>query len=192
MTARAARTQTALAGVDVIAFTRLRDMRGELVELGGAAHWPALGLPPLVHDVLSVSARHVLRGLHLQDPSPQGKLVSVISGRIFDVAVDLRPGPTLGRWVGLELARPAVDVDDRWMALWIPEGFAHGFLVLSDEATVLYRCSATYAPGAQHAIRWDDPTLGITWPLTAEPILSDKDRSAPDLTTWLAGRTPVQ
>lgn len=127
-------------------------------------------------DNVSLSRRGVLRGLHFQrEPQAQGKLVSVLSGKIFDVAVDLRPGSsTLGRHVAAELSS-----DDQRM-LWIPEGFAHGFLVLSETALVHYKATRPYAPESEAAIRWNDPDLAIPWPLDGgQPIVSAKDAAAP-------------
>jgi dTDP-4-dehydrorhamnose 3,5-epimerase len=129
-----------------------------------------------VQDNQSTSCRHVLRGLHYQEPSPQGKLVRALSGTIFDVAADIRSGSaTFGRWVGVELSA----VNRR--QLWVPEGLAHGFLVLSELAEVLYKTTEFYAPGCEKCIRWDDPTLGIRWPLSAPPVLSPRDSEAPRL-----------
>jgi dTDP-4-dehydrorhamnose 3,5-epimerase len=124
-----------------------------------------------VQDNHSRSRRGVLRGLHYQVRQPQGKLVRVLSGRIFDVAVDLRrSSPSFGKWVGLE-----IDADSMRM-LWIPPGFAHGFLVLSESADVFYKATDYYAPQHERTLRWDDPQLAIAWPLAGEPTLSDKDR----------------
>jgi dTDP-4-dehydrorhamnose 3,5-epimerase len=129
-----------------------------------------------VQDNFARSARNVLRGLHYQlPPAAQGKLVSVASGRIFDVAVDLRAAShTFGRWVG-----EVVDAESRTL-LWIPEGFAHGYVVLSDTADVTYKVTAEYAASLDRGIRWDDPALGIEWPVS-DPIVSDKDRAQPTL-----------
>lgn len=122
----------------------------------------------------SRSARHVLRGLHYQIRQPQGKLVRVIRGEVFDVAVDLRQSsPTFGRWVGEHLS------EENKKQLWIPPGFAHGFLVLSEMADFLYLATDFYAPEHERTIAWNDPELNISWPLQAQPILSDKDRGAP-------------
>jgi dTDP-4-dehydrorhamnose 3,5-epimerase len=124
-----------------------------------------------VQDNHSRSLRGVLRGLHYQRPSPQGKLVRALRGEIFDVAVDLRRGsPTLGRWHAVRLS-----AEDK-RQLWVPEGLAHGFLVLSEEAEVLYKTTDYYAPAHERTIRWDDPALGIAWPdVGAPPRLSAKD-----------------
>lgn len=127
-----------------------------------------------VQDNESVSHRGVLRGLHFQNPRPQGKLVRCISGTIFDVAVDIsKSSPSFGKWVGVELS------DRNHKQLWIPEGFAHGFYTVSDRAIVAYKTTDYYVGSADRAIRWDDPQIGIDWPLEGEPTVSDKDRSAP-------------
>lgn len=161
-----------LVVVDLIAHT---DARGWLVETYQRDRYLASGIPPFVQDNLSSSARGVLRGLHYQRATPQGKLVQVLRGAIFDVAVDLRAGsPTFGRWTGLRLT-----ADDR-RQLYIPPDFAHGFYTLSDSADVLYKCTAPYDPSDQHAIRWDDPDIGITWP-ASRPVLSPRDAAAPRL-----------
>lgn len=127
---------------------------------------------PFVQDNHSKSVKGVLRGLHYQvEPHAQGKLVRVTQGEVFDVAVDLRKdAKTFGQWVGVTLSA------DNKQQLWIPPGFAHGFLVLSDTAEFLYKTTDYYAPQAERSLRWDDPTLAITWPLEGEPILADKDR----------------
>ncbi len=124
-----------------------------------------------VQDNHSLSARGVLRGLHYQRPQPQGKLVRVVRGEVFDVAVDMRQGsPTFGRWVGERLSA------ENKRQLWVPEGFAHGFLVLSETAEVLYKTTAYYEPRDEHCLAWDDPTVGIAWPLQGvKPLVSTKD-----------------
>ena len=123
-----------------------------------------------VQDNHSRSAQRVLRGLHYQIRQPQGKLVRATSGEIFDVAVDLRrDSPTFGRWVGEILSA------DNKRQLWVPEGFAHGFLVLSESAEVQYKATDYYAPEHERCIAWNDPKLGIAWPLDGEPVLSGKD-----------------
>ena len=125
-----------------------------------------------VQDNHSRSARSVLRGLHYQISRPQGKLVRVARGRIFDVAVDLRKSrPTFGRWVSHELS------EDNHRQLWVPPGFAHGFLVLSEIADVLYKTTDYYAPESERCLIWNDPQIAIDWPLNHEPLLSAKDRS---------------
>jgi dTDP-4-dehydrorhamnose 3,5-epimerase len=134
-----------------------------------------------VQDNHSRSAKGVLRGLHCQSgPDAQGKLVRVVQGSVFDVAVDIRPhSRTFGRFVGVELS------DRNHRQLWIPAGLAHGFLVTSDSADFLYKTTQYYNPQAEVSIRWDDPTLGINWPLDGPPILSAKDASAPLLADLL-------
>jgi dTDP-4-dehydrorhamnose 3,5-epimerase len=125
-----------------------------------------------VQENHSRSAHGVLRGLHYQIKQPQGKLVRVAHGRIFDVAVDLRKSrPTFGRWVGRELS------DDNHWQLWVPPGFAHGFVVLSEIADVLYKTTDYYAPEHERCLIWNDPKLAIDWPLDGAPVLSAKDRS---------------
>jgi dTDP-4-dehydrorhamnose 3,5-epimerase len=132
----------------------------------------ATGLRPrFVQDNHSGSSKGVLRGLHYQINQPQGKLVRVTSGEVFDVAVDIRrSSPTLGQWTGAHLS-----AENRRM-MWVPEGFAHGFLVLSEFAEFLYKTTYFYAPEHERCIRWDDPAIGIQWPLQGTPLLSAKDR----------------
>jgi dTDP-4-dehydrorhamnose 3,5-epimerase len=123
-----------------------------------------------VQDNHSRSVRNVLRGMHYQIRQPQGKLVRVLTGRVFDVCVDLRrSSPRFGRWVGLEMSS-----EDK-LALWIPPGFAHGFLALSDAAEVLYKTTDFYAPGHERCLLWKDAVVGIDWPLNGEPVVSEKD-----------------
>ena len=125
---------------------------------------------PFVQDNHSRSARHVLRGLHYQVRQPQGKLIRVVSGEIFDVVVDLRrQSPSFGTWMGTTLSA------ENKRVLWIPEGFAHGFLVTSDAAETVYKATDYYAPEHERSLLWNDPALAIAWPLTAEPVLSAKD-----------------
>lgn len=125
-----------------------------------------------VQDNHSRSAKGVLRGLHYQVEQPQGKLVRVARGAVFDVAVDIRPqSPTFGQWFGLELT------EHNNRQLWLPPGLAHGFLVLSDSADVLYKTTDYYAPEFERSIRWDDPGISIDWPLSGEPLVSPKDRA---------------
>ncbi|HTP82580.1 MAG TPA: dTDP-4-dehydrorhamnose 3,5-epimerase [Alphaproteobacteria bacterium] len=152
------------------------DTRGFFVESFRDTWFAEAGLAvTFVQDNHSRSRRHTLRGLHWQDAHPQGKLVRVTHGAVLDVAVDIRRGsPTFGAWVSRVLD------DKTHHQLWIPPGFAHGFLVLSDEADFCYRCTDYYDPRGQCGIRFDDPRLGIAWPLDAqEPILSEKDRNLP-------------
>ena len=126
-----------------------------------------------VQDNHSQSVKGVLRGLHYQIQQPQGKLVRVIRGAVFDVAVDIRKSsPTFGQWVGTELT------EENCRQLWVPVGFAHGFLVLSDKADFLYKTTDYYAPEFERSILWNDPTIGIQWPLNEEPQLSTKDEAS--------------
>jgi dTDP-4-dehydrorhamnose 3,5-epimerase len=129
-----------------------------------------------VQDNHSASARGVLRGLHYQVRQPQGKLVRVVAGEVYDVAVDLRrASPTFGRWVGERLSA------ENHRMLWVPPGFAHGFLVLSDRAEFLYKATDYYAPQHERTLLWNDPALGIAWPLEGEPLLKPKDAAGAPL-----------
>lgn len=166
---------TAIADVLVLEPRVFADDRGAFFEsFNERVFAEAVGRPvAFVQDNQSTSRRHVLRGLHYQEPKPQGKLVRAVAGTIFDVAADIRPeSPTCGLWVGVELSA------ENRRQLWVPEGLAHGFLVLSESAEVLYKTTEFYAPGCEKIIRWDDPTLAIRWPLTAAPVLSPRDAAA--------------
>ncbi len=167
---------TALRDIKILRPRRFGDDRGWFAEVFNAEKFAAVGLPThFVQDNQSVSAKGVLRGLHYQLGKPQGKLVRVLAGHICDVAVDLRrDSPDFGRHAAFHL-RPRTDTGELEM-LWIPEGFAHGFLVLSETAEVLYKTTALYYPAGERAIRWDDPTLNIAWPLNGiAPAVSHKD-----------------
>jgi len=169
---------TEIPGVLLLEPRVFTDDRGAFFEsFNAAAFAAAVGRPvSFVQDNQSTSRRHVLRGLHYQEPRPQGKLVRVVAGAIYDVAADIRPGsPSFGRWVGSELSA------ENRRQLWVPEGLAHGFLVLSESADVLYKTTDFYAPGCEKCLRWDDPTLGIRWPLSAPPLLSPRDAAAATL-----------
>jgi dTDP-4-dehydrorhamnose 3,5-epimerase len=152
------------------------DPRGFFFESWEERKFAAAGLDvKFVQDNHSRSARNILRGLHYQIQHPQGKLVRVVTGAVYDVAVDIRrSSPTFGRWVGVTLSE-----ENRHM-LWVPPGFAHGFLVLSESADFLYRCTDFYAPPHERAIQWNDPDLKVAWPLPAgvAPLLSAKDAVA--------------
>ena len=164
--------ETALPGVLIIEPRVFGDARGFFMETWNAGAFAAAGLDlAFVQDNHSRSQKGVLRGLHFQNPGPQGKLVRVTSGAVFDVAVDLRASsPTFGRWTGVELS------PDNKRMFWVPEGFAHGFLTLEDNTDFLYKCTAPYAPHSEHTLAWDDPAVGIDWPdLGMAPIISDKD-----------------
>ncbi|HVZ86377.1 MAG TPA: dTDP-4-dehydrorhamnose 3,5-epimerase [Polyangia bacterium] len=168
--------ETSLPGVLIIEPKVFGDDRGFFLETYQQARYASAGITePFVQDNLSRSARGTLRGLHFQQPNPQGKLVQALRGAVFDVAVDLRRGsPTFGRWFGAELS------EQNRRQMWIPGGFAHGFCVVSESADFAYKCTANYAPESGRAIAWDDPDLGIEWPIT-DPLLSAQDRSAPRL-----------
>lgn len=165
--------QTALDGVLIIEPKLFGDQRGFFQETWRADSYRALGIPEFVQDNHSRSSHGVLRGLHSQRTRPQGKLVRVAHGRVLDVAVDINPfSTTFGQHVAVELD----DLSGR--QLYIPPGYAHGFCVLSDSADFIYRCTDYYQPGDEIGVRWDDPQIGIQWPL-AEPLLSDKDLKLP-------------
>jgi dTDP-4-dehydrorhamnose 3,5-epimerase len=149
-----------------------RDPRGFFKETYQRNRYAEAGIgADFVQDNISQSRCGTLRGLHFQVQHPQAKLVQALSGRIFDVAVDLRPNsPTFGRWVGTELN------DENHHQMFVPAGFAHGFCVMSDAADLFYKCSDFYYPEHERTLLWNDPDVGIRWPLEIEPVLSDKDR----------------
>ena len=172
--------QTRLPGCVAIEPDVFGDARGFFYESYNADKFKAAGLDlRFVQANVSRSARGVLRGLHYQWPNPQGKLVSVLEGEVYDVAVDIRRGsPTFGRWVGVELSA------ENHRQLWIPEGFAHGFLALEDDTHFLYKTTDRYARECERALRWDDPDIAIDWPLqrlAAAPLVAAKDAAAPRL-----------
>lgn len=156
---------------------RFGDDRGFFSEVWNHARFAEAGIPAqFVQDNVSLSrTRGVLRGLHFQTPpAAQAKLVRVSRGSIFDVGVDIRrSSPTFGRWAGVVLSA------EKWNQLYVPEGFAHGFVTLEDDTEVTYKVSAAYSPEHDRSIRFDDPAIGIAWPLDGEPVLSDKDAAAP-------------
>lgn len=172
-------TPTAIPGVLILEPRVFGDERGFFLEsFNQKAFNEATGLDVhFVQDNHSRSAKGVLRGLHYQlPPHAQGKLVRVVRGSVFDVAVDIRrDSPTFGKWVGVELS------EENHRQLWIPAGLAHGFLVTSESADFLYKATQYYTPASERSFRWDDPTLNITWPLSAPPALSVKDQAAPSL-----------
>jgi dTDP-4-dehydrorhamnose 3,5-epimerase len=149
------------------------DARGFFVETWNRHRYGEAGLDvDFVQDNVSFSRRGILRGLHFQNPKPQGKLLQVLQGEVFDVAVDLRrSSPTFGKWHGLSLS------GENKRQFYIPAGFAHGFVVLSETAFFQYKCTEFYSPNDEMAIRWDDPDIGIEWPLK-EPLLSERDSKA--------------
>ncbi len=168
--------QTEISDVLVIESPLFQDDRGYFTEVYNTRTWGEAGFsdPGFVQDNMSVSQRGTLRGLHYQvDPHGQGKLVRALHGSIFDVAVDLRTGsPTFGKWVGRILS------EENGLAMWVPSGFAHGFLSLEDHTRVLYKCTRHWEPESERAIRYDDPAIGIVWPETASAV-NEKDQQAP-------------
>lgn len=177
--------ETALPGCLVIEPQVFGDSRGFFYESYNEAKYREAGIDRrLVQANVSRSARGVLRGLHYQWPYSQGKLVSVLEGEVYDVAVDIRRGsPTFGQWAGAMLTA------ENHRHLWIPEGFAHGFCVLSEFATFSYQCTDLYNARADGGIRWNDPAIGIDWPVS-QPLLSDKDSKAPLLADVPPDRLP--
>lgn len=169
----------------VVEPTVYSDARGYLLETWNQSRYAAEGMPgPMVQDNLSWSAQGVLRGLHFQNPHPQAKLVQVLQGEIFDVAVDIRRGsPTFAKWFGIRLS------SDNRRQVYIPEGFAHGFCVLSESAMVSYKCSEEYRAESEMAIVWSDERLGIDWPV-ASPAVSPRDAAAPRLDEIPLDRLP--
>lgn len=187
--------QTSISEVVIVEPTVFRDDRGWFMETFNEPKFQCqlkeLGLSPsrpFVQDNHSLSHKGVLRGLHFQNfPSAQGKLVRVTHGAAFDVAVDIRPdSPTCGQWVGVELSA------ENGRMLWIPEGFAHGFLALEDNTHFLYKTTDVYNKDAEGCIRWDDPDLGIAWPDLVELNINDKDREAPSFSDYLAYRSKCE
>ncbi len=178
--------ETDLPGCLVLEPQVFGDERGFFYESFNRDKLAEIGLAPdFVQGNVSSSARGVLRGLHYQWPGPQGKLVSVLEGEVWDVAVDIRRGsPTYGRWAAAVLSA------DNKRHFWIPEGFAHGFVTLSERALFTYLCTATYDRSADAGIRWNDAELAIDWPV-AEPTLSDKDAKAPFLADVREDRLPT-
>jgi dTDP-4-dehydrorhamnose 3,5-epimerase len=164
-----------IPGLLLIEPKRFGDARGWFAEVWQDARYREAGIAEtFVQDNLAMSAKGVLRGLHAQEPHAQGKLVQVFSGAVFDVAVDLRVGsPTFGRW-------QAVTLDgDTGLQFYVPPGLLHGYYVLSDQALFGYKTTDVYSPATEFGVRWNDPDIGIDWPLDGEPVLSDKDRAAP-------------
>jgi dTDP-4-dehydrorhamnose 3,5-epimerase len=172
---------TALNGIVVLIPEVFEDARGFFMESFRADTFKELGLPrEFVQDNHSGSVKNVIRGLHFQYDPPMGKLIRVTYGSAFVVAVDVRKGsPTVGQWYGLE-----VSADNR-KQVWAPAGFARGFCALSDKAEIQYKCTALYNPQGEAGIRWNDPQVGIQWPIK-DALLSEKDRTAMTLAQWLA------
>lgn len=166
--------KTELPGVLIVEADRFGDARGFFQEIWHESRYREAGIPgPFVQDNMSLSAHGVLRGLHFQNPNGQGKLVYVLQGEVFDVAVDIRAGsPTFGKWTGVMLSA------DNGRQFYVPSGYAHGFCVTSETALFAYKCTDFYNPRAEGAIRWDDPAIGIDWPVS-NPVVSAKDAEAP-------------
>jgi dTDP-4-dehydrorhamnose 3,5-epimerase len=177
--------ETELPGVLVIEPKVFGDERGFFMESWNRRRYEEAGLPGrFVQDNLSFSAHGVLRGLHFQNPQPQGKLVSVLRGEVFDVAVDIRLGsPTFGKWTGVTLSA------ENKRQFYIPPDFAHGFVVTSEVALFFYKCTDYYSPSAEGVVLWSDPGIGIEWPV-AEPALSERDRAARPLSEMLEESLP--
>ncbi|OBU45382.1 dTDP-4-dehydrorhamnose 3,5-epimerase [Photobacterium phosphoreum] len=173
--------ETEISDVKIIEPAVFGDERGFFMETWNQNKFEELvtGKPTkFVQDNHSKSQKGILRGLHYQTENTQGKLVRVVSGEVFDVAVDIRKdSPTFGQWVGVYLSA------ENKRQLWIPEGFAHGFYVTSDEAEFVYKCTDYYNPAAEHSILWNDPEIGIDWPVSSEPLLSEKDNNGSTIVT---------
>ncbi|MFP4496198.1 MAG: dTDP-4-dehydrorhamnose 3,5-epimerase [Halochromatium sp.] len=179
-------TATAIPEVLLIEPRVFGDHRGWFCETWQQERYAEQGIgPAFVQDNQAFSGHGTLRGLHIQHPHGQGKLVQAITGTVFDVAVDVRRGSaSFGRWVGAELSA------ENKRQLWVPPGFLHGYLVTSESAIFSYKCTDTYHPETQFAVRWDDPDIGIDWPAGIQPVLSQKDRDAPWLREIPSDRLP--
>lgn len=177
---------TKIPGLVIIEPRVFGDTRGFFKETYATQRYAEAGIAaPFVQDNLSKSSRGVLRGLHLQHPHGQGKLVQVLLGEVFDVAVDVRRGsPTFGQWVGVTLSA------ENHRQFYIPPGFAHGFCVTSETALFSYKCTDGYHPECEHGVLWNDPEVGIEWPV-AEPSLSDKDKVYPRLSAIPSDTLPT-
>jgi dTDP-4-dehydrorhamnose 3,5-epimerase len=178
--------QTLLPGVLIIQPRMHRDTRGFFMETWQRERYQTAGIPAeFAQDNISQSTRGVLRGLHFQNPKPQGKLVTVIQGEIFDVAVDIRVGsPHFGKWTGILLSA------EKGTQFWVPPGFAHGFCVTSTTATVSYKCSDIYYAEHEGSVLWNDPDIGISWPKMEEYFISEKDKKGFPLKAAPAGKLP--
>lgn len=166
--------ETTLPGVLLLESPVFGDQRGFFKETWSRRVFIEAGLDmEFVQDNLSFSRQGILRGLHFQNPTPQGKLVQVLLGEVFDVAVDIRKGsPTFGQWFGTILSQ------ENNLQMYVPEGFAHGFCVTSESTLLAYKCTDFYNPGAEFSLRYDDPDIGIQWPMDHPPTLSAKDQKA--------------
>ena len=178
--------KTSLPGVLIIEPSVFEDSRGFFMETYHQKRYGQIGLDCMfVQDNLSHSILGILRGLHYQLKHPQSKLVQVIKGAIFDVAVDIRQGsPSLGQWTGVHIS------DENRRQIFVPKGFAHGFCILSETADVIYKCTDFYAPDDERGILWSDPDIGIEWPIS-DPLLSEKDSHYPCLSDVPPDRLPV-
>jgi dTDP-4-dehydrorhamnose 3,5-epimerase len=177
---------TEVPGVLILEPKVFGDARGWFMESWQIERYTGLGISErMVQDNQAYSGHGILRGLHSQWPHPQGKLVQVLQGEVFDVAVDIRCGsPWFGRWVGVTLS------GENRRQFWVPPGFAHGYLVTGNDALFSYKCTDLYHPETELSLRWDDPDVGIPWPLDGEPMLSDKDRHGTLLRDIPADRLP--
>jgi dTDP-4-dehydrorhamnose 3,5-epimerase len=177
---------TSIEGVLIVEPVVYKDNRGFFMETFHQKRYKKSGIHrDFIQDNLSSSVQNTLRGLHYQIKHPQAKLIQVIFGEIFDVAVDIRPGSsTFGKWTGVHLS------DKNYRQLFIPEGFAHGFCVLSETTLVSYKCSDFYSPENERGILWSDPDIGIDW-LIKDPILSEKDKQYPRLSELLSNQLPA-
>ena len=166
---------TDIPGVLIIEPRVFGDHRGWFMETWQQKKYEEAGIAEaFVQDNMASSSHGILRGLHIQNPHSQGKLVQVVSGEVFDVAVDIRRGsPHFGQWVGVLLSA------DNHRQLWVPPGFAHGYVVTSNQAVFSYKCTDFYHPESEFSIRWNDPDIAIDWPIVGKPCLSEKDEQAP-------------
>lgn len=180
-------TETAIPGVLIAEPKVFKDARGFFLETYHAQKYAEKGIEKtFVQDNHSRSVKGTLRGLHYQLNRPQGKMIYTVNGEIFDVAVDIRRGsPTFGKWVGAILS------GENKKQLYIPEGFAHGFYVLSESADVTYKCTDFYASGDEYGLLWSDPAINIEWPLQGSPLLSEKDSQCPSLNSIPTAHLPV-
>lgn len=179
-------TELELPGLRLVQPEVYTDPRGAFSEMFHARRYTDLGMDAnFVQDNISRSRRGVLRGLHFQHPHGQTKLVQVIEGEVFDVVVDVRVGsPTFARWVGVELS------SENGRQLYVPKGLAHGFCALSDTVVFVYKCSDYYAPSAEATLSWQDPDIGVQWPVPS-PAMSDKDAAGKPLSAFSPGELPV-
>lgn len=177
--------ETPLSGLKIVEPKIFGDQRGYFFETWNRKRYAKAGIDvDFVQDNLSLSRSGVVRGLHYQYPETQGKLVYVLQGKVFDVAVDIRKdSPTFGKWEGVVLS------SENKRQLYVPEGFAHGFCVLSETALFAYKCTAFYNPQVEGGILWNDPEIGIDWP-TTDPVLSEKDTKYPTLKEWTGRGVP--